>query len=63
MKCKVLQSIRNPRNYGALKNFNDHMRVTITYMEFKETLRANNGHRILRDLFSKSCLCGRYLMK
>lgn len=56
--CRVMRiPEKTPMNYGALKNFDDHMKVTISYMEFKQIIRKNRGRR---DYFSV-CLPSRYI--
>lgn len=56
--CRVMRiPVKTPMNYGALKDFDDHMKVTISYMEFKQIIRAN-GSRI--DYFNP-CLQAKYI--
>lgn len=58
---KICRAMKIPQqttmNYNALKDFDSHMKVTMSYMEFKQIIRANRS-RI--DYFNH-CLHAKYI--
>lgn len=56
--CRVMRiPVKTPMNFAALKYFDNHRKVTISYMEFKQIIRKN---RCMRDYVS-FCLPSRYI--
>ena len=57
--CRVMRIPESHMNYAILKNFNDHMQVTISYMDFKQVLRNNRGQIDILDIFN-CCFPSKY---
>ena len=57
--CRVMRiPVKTSMNYGALKDFDDHLKFNLNYMGHKQILR---DHKTMRDLYGEECLPSRYI--